>query len=99
MEEISSLRSELVSLPALPSRANRAYNSVKKMDACLLGVSMDAGTLSSEVKIAAERSTALPRAASQGEAQKQNTARMLDKVEVYIGRSQALETESARLRE
>jgi len=77
MEEISSLRSELVSLPALPSRANRAYNSVKKMDACLLGVSMDAGTLSSEVKIAAERSTALPRAASQGEAQKVGNEMML----------------------
>ena len=47
------------------------------MDACLLGVSMDAGTLSSEVKIAAERSTALPRAASQGEAQKVGNEMML----------------------
>ena len=54
MEEISSLHSELVSLPALPSRATRAYNSAKKMDACLLGVSMDADTLSSEVEIASQ---------------------------------------------
>ncbi|KAG2640378.1 hypothetical protein PVAP13_2KG089100 [Panicum virgatum] len=68
------------------------------MDACLLGVSMDADTLSSEVEIAAERRTALPHAASIGEVQK-NTARMLEKVEVYIGRSQTLEAESARLRE
>ena len=54
MEEISSLHSELVSLPALPSQAIRAYNSAKKMDACLLGVSMDADTLSSEVEIASQ---------------------------------------------
>ena len=59
MEEISSLHSELVSLPALPSQAIRAYNSAKKMDACLLGASMDADTLSSKVEITAERSTAL----------------------------------------
>ena len=54
MEEISCLHSELVSLPALPSQTNRAYISVKKIDACLLGVSMDADTLSSEVEIASQ---------------------------------------------
>ena len=81
MEEISSLHSELVSLPALPSQAIRAYNSAKKMDACLLGVSMDADTLSSEVEIAAER-TALPYAASRGEVQKVGNEVMLKAMRV-----------------
>ena len=81
MEEISSLHSELVSLPALPSRATRAYNSAKKMDACLLGVSMDAESLSSEVEIAAER-TALPHAASGGEVQKVGNEVMLKAMRV-----------------
>jgi hypothetical protein len=82
MEEISCLHSELVSLPALPSETNRAYISVKKMDACLLGVSMDADTLSSEVEIAAERRTALPHAASIGEVQKVGNEVMLKAMRV-----------------
>ena len=81
MEEISSLHSELVSLPALPSQAIRAYNSAKKMDACLLGASMDADTLSSKVEIAAER-TALPHAASGGEVQKVGNEVMLKAMRV-----------------
>ena len=84
MEEISSLHSELVSLPALPSQAIRAYNSAKKMDACLLGVSMDADTFPSEVEIAAERRTALPHAASRsrGEVQKVGNEVMLKAMRV-----------------
>ena len=81
MEEISCLHSELVSLPALPSQAIRAYNSAKKMDACLLGASMDADTLSSKVEIAAER-TALPHAASRGEVQKVGNEVMLKAMRV-----------------
>jgi len=51
------------------------------MDACLLGVSMDADTLSSEVEIAAER-TALPHAASRGEVQKVGNEVMLKAMRV-----------------
>ena len=52
------------------------------MDACLLGVSMDADTLSSEVEIAAERRTALPHAASRGEVQKVGNEVMLKAMRV-----------------
>jgi len=51
------------------------------MDACLLGVSMDADTLSSKVEIAAER-TALPHAASGGEVQKVGNEVMLKAMRV-----------------
>lgn len=78
MDEISSLHPELVSLPTPSSRANRAYNSTKKMDACLVGVSMNTDTLSSAVETAAEGRTALPHVSFQNVAQKVGNQVMLN---------------------
>ncbi|CAL5066766.1 unnamed protein product [Urochloa decumbens] len=97
-EAAESLGMELTASPTKSSMYSRSA-AAKEVGTFIVTVEKETeSTLSSAVGIAAEGSGALPPVASQIETH-ENIAMTLEKVKIYIGQSQSLQAENARLRE
>ncbi|CAM0151132.1 unnamed protein product [Urochloa decumbens] len=97
-EAAESLGMELTASPTKSSMYSRSA-AAKEVGTFIVTVEKETeSTLSSAVGIAAEGSGALPPVASQRETH-ENIAMTLEKVKIYIGQSQSLQAENARLRE
>ncbi|CAN6197084.1 unnamed protein product [Urochloa humidicola] len=97
-EAAESLRTELTASPTKSSMYSRSTPAEEVGTFKVPAEKETESTLSSAVGIAVEGSGALPLVASQRETH-ENTARTSEKVEIYIGQSQSLQAENARLRE